>query len=152
MNIKERRRSSWRRRRRRRNRRKRKKKSKQRATRSGPLINISSFSSSSSSSFSSCVTTTTDDGGGADGSAYSIVRAIFTPTCMHTLLFAQAKGIILIRSPLTNTRQRRELLVPAELIDVYISGLNLICIHTYFQRNEEILYVCIRFNSASIYI
>ena len=41
---------------------------------------------------------------------------------MHaqTSLFAQAKGIILIRSPSTNTRQKRELLVPAELIDLCV--------------------------------
>ena len=41
---------------------------------------------------------------------------------MHaqTPLFAQAKGIILIRSLLTNTGQRRELIVPPELIDIFL--------------------------------
>jgi hypothetical protein len=60
-------------------------------------------------------------------------------------LFAPAKGIILIRSLLTNIRQRRELLVQAELIDMFLCVCVYVCfefkshLHTYNYslRNEK---------------
>jgi len=96
---------------------KKKKRGRQRTRRCEPLINISSLSPSSSfsSSFSSSVISTTSD------APSSLSEQFSPPTCTHAPLFAQAKEIIVIRSLLTNTWQRRELLVPAELIDEYVS-------------------------------
>jgi hypothetical protein len=83
--------------------------------------------------------------------ALSIVRTIFTPRHARMRRCSRKqKKLSWYDHLLTNTRQRRELLTPVELIDAYVSVYG--CFKFKSHRHTSILYESTKTEKSSAYI